>query len=140
MAGVIRTVMETMTAMTVIATTGTTTTVITTTGTTAAGMATMIAMMAIATAAGETATIVGTIAMEGTGTMTATGVNFQDGGMDSPTPSAIFLLRLIVVRKLRDLYKSTQFLTGTVRTKLRARGFYWHKARKAGIPTRKMNE
>jgi hypothetical protein len=72
--------------------------------------------------------------------MTATGVNFQNGGMDSPTPSAIFLLRLIVARKLRGLYKSTQFLTAAVRTKLSSQGFYRHKARKAGIPTNKMNQ
>lgn len=128
----------TITIETIAIATGITTVGITAMGTTTV-MATMIVTTAgsIRTAAGEIA--IGITAMEGTGTMMATGVNFQNGGMDSPTPSAIFLLRLIVARKLRDLYKSTQFLTAVVRTKLTSRGLYRHKARKAGIPTRKMN-
>lgn len=130
----------TITIETIAIATGITTVGITATDTTAITvMATMIVTTAgsIRTAAGETAT--GITAMEGTGTMMATGVNFQNGGMDSPTPSAIFLLRLIVARKLRGLYKSTQFLTAVVRTKLTSRGLYRHKARKAGIPTSKMS-
>jgi hypothetical protein len=76
------------------------------------------------TIAGEIATTTG--ATEGTGTMMATGINFEGGGSDSSTPSAIFLLRLIVGKKLSRLYKKTQFLTGLVRTKLTAQGLYRH--------------
>jgi hypothetical protein len=114
--------------MMVIATTGTTTMAITTTATTTAGItvtAITIATTAIAAMAGTaTATTVG--ATEGTGTMMATGVNFQRGGTDSSTPSAIFLLRLIVEKKLSRLYKKTQFLTGVIRTKLAPQGLYRH--------------
>jgi hypothetical protein len=153
MAGDTSTATVIMTETTAIAT-GTTTTGITTTGitatdTTAMGITVTVimtvtiviaAITGIEIGAGEIATIGGatTIATDGTGTMTATGVNFRHGGVDSETPSAIFLLRLIISRKLRDLYKSTQFLTSRVKTKLTLRGFHRHKANKAGIPTCKM--
>src|SRR5690348_1248064 len=105
-AGETRAATVTMTVMIAIATMGITTTGITTTATTATGTTTVMAIMIVTTAiaamtgieiaAGETAMIGGaaTTATDGIGTMMATGVNPQNGGMDSETPSAIFLLRL----------------------------------------------